>query len=451
MKFRSVFLFVCVFIAYLFLTAFVHDVGASDPMKREIIRYTLEESIAEALANFSAIKVKKEAVEEAGAARKKARADFLPELSTSYGYHWVETPPRLKNLNVGGMEIAKWEYGTEDNYEWKVTLKQPLFTGFALVSAYNLAKLGIDVSKLELELEILDLILRVNHAYFGILRTDKYLDVTERAVEQLQSVVDEAQDFFDAGIIPINDLLKSEVELVNAKHDLIKAQNATKLSRSAFNTVLSRPVNEPVDVSDVMGYQPVVPDLDACFEKAGETRPEIRILDIKILQMEQAIRLARSGYYPKVGVAFDYVNAGDEPDVSGSDFHVSSNWQAMAGLSWSLWQWGKTHYSISAEKSRKRQLIDAKSGIEDNVRLDVKKAVLHLDEAAKNIPTTKKGVEQAEENMRVSRERYQSQLTTSTEVLDAQTLLTQARLNYYNSLYDYHVAQARLQRAIGER
>jgi outer membrane protein TolC len=62
----------------------------------------------------------------------------------------------------------------------------------------------------------------------------------------------------------------------------------------------------------------------------------------------------------------------------------------------------------------------------------------------------KDNVKAAEENLRVSEERYRAQVTTSTEVLDAQTQLTQARINYFGALYDHHLAKARLQRAVGE-
>jgi len=74
---------------------------------------------------------------------------------------------------------------------------------------------------------------------------------------------------------------------------------------------------------------------------------------------------------------------------------------------------------------------------------------LALEEAEKNIPTTRKAIEQAEENLRVSEERYKAQVTTSTEVLDAQTLLTRASRNYYDALYDHSLAKARLQRSLG--
>ena len=119
-------------------------------------------------------------------------------------------------------------------------------------------------------------------------------------------------------------------------------------------------------------------------------------------------------------------------------------------MSWTFWEWGKTLNSVKEKESLKRQLEQTKHALIDNISLEIKKAVLDIDEADKNIPTTSKAVEQAEENLRVSEERYKAQVTTMTEVLDAQTLLTQARVNYYRALYGHNLAKARLQRAIGE-
>ena len=75
--------------------------------------------------------------------------------------------------------------------------------------------------------------------------------------------------------------------------------------------------------------------------------------------------------------------------------------------------------------------------------------MLEIATAKENIPTTRKAVEQGEENLRVNEERYKAQVTTITEVLDAQTLLTRARVNYFRALYDHNLAKARLQRALG--
>jgi outer membrane protein TolC len=122
----------------------------------------------------------------------------------------------------------------------------------------------------------------------------------------------------------------------------------------------------------------------------------------------------------------------------------------MGVLSWTFWEWGKTYHASKEKESVKRRLMHTKQNLEDQVRLDVKQAVLDISEAEENIPVTVKAVKQAEENIRVSRERYKAQVTTSTEVLDAQTLLTTARRNYYKALYDHHLAKARLLRAMGD-
>ena len=97
----------------------------------------------------------------------------------------------------------------------------------------------------------------------------------------------------------------------------------------------------------------------------------------------------------------------------------------------------------------REELIKSKNALEDQIRLEIKQAILDLELAEKNIPTTAKAVQQAEENLRVNEERYKAQVTTISEVLDAQTLLTQSRTNYYRALYTHHLAKAKLLRALG--
>jgi len=252
------------------------------------------------------------------------------------------------------------------------------------------------------------------------------------------------------GMIPVNELLKAEVELANARHDLIRAQNNARLSRASFNTVLSRPIDAATQVEDILVYKPVGYDLQESLRQALKDRPEIRVIDLAILQADQQIRLAKSKKYPEVAFTYNYVKQGDTPDVSGNEFVYANQWEAMVGLKWTLFEWGKTHYAVKEKQSLKKQLFAQKNSLEDNIRLDVKNASLDLELARKDIPTTRKAVEQAEENLRVSEERYKVQATTSTEVLDAQTLLTQARSNYYDALYNHNLAKARLKRAIGQ-
>jgi len=426
-----------VFSVPLLLLTLVFQTSAALAQENKV--YTLEASIAEALENNWSLKAKKEKIDQAGNVRKQARAEFLPKLSTSYRYI------RLSEVYKSGTIPQN----TRDNYEWKGTITQPVFTGFALISRYRLAELGIDQSGMEVELEKLDLVLKVKETYFDILGVDKSLGVARKAVESLESHVKVASSFYKVGMIPINDLLKSQVELANAQQDLVKALNATRLTRANFNTILSRQINAPVELKDILVYKPEKGGLEVYMEKALKNRPEIKLLDINILQTDQQIRFVKSKNYPEVALTYDYIKKGDHPDVSGSPFHDANSWEVMAGLTWTFWEWGKTHHEVREKLSLKKELIQTKKALEDGIRFEIKDAMLDLDEAEKNIPTTRKAVEQAEENLRVSEERYKAQVTTSTEVLDAQTLLTEGRMNYYRALYQHNLAKARLQRAIG--
>lgn len=441
MKPRTLLVFLMLFFCLLLILQ--TDSGLAQEKK---VFYTLEESISDAFTNNWSLKAKRERIEQASDVQKQARAEFLPKLSTSYGYTRMSEARTFRSSLAGGGDIA---ISSQDNYQWKGTVTQPVFTGFALISSYQLAKLGIDQSEMELELGRLDLALKVKGAYFGILEADKALEVARKAVESLESHVKVARNFYKVGMIPVNDLLKAEVELANTQHDLVKARNASRLARAAFNVVLSRPIDAEVEVEDILAYEKEEGVFEGYLEKALKDRPEMKLLDISLLQLEQEIRLARSDHYPQIGLTYDYIKEGDEPDVSGSPFHDASRWEAMAVLSWTLWEWGKTHYSVKEKESVRKELLQTKKALEDNIRLELTDAVLGLEEAEKNIPTTRKAVEQAEENLRVSEERYKAQVTTSTEVLDAQTLLTQASTNYYSALYDYNLAKAKLQRAIG--
>ena len=406
---------------------------------------SLEDSVEEAVRNNWLLKARQEAVARAKHVEKQAKADFYPKFGTSYSYNRRN---RVRTVPFGPAELP---IGSRDNYSWNVTVTQPVFTGFALTAAHELSRLGVDTGLLEYEIEMLDVVLFVKEAYFAVLEADKGVEVARSAVESLESNVKVARDFYKVGIIPVNDVLRAEVELALARQNLVSALNGASMARSSFNTVLSRPIRTPVSLVDILVYYPADGDFEDFVDRALAQRPEMKRINTAIAGAEQEIVLARSTYYPEVSLTYRYLREGEEANVSGSPFHDSSSWDVTAGLTWTFWEWGRKRNSV-AEKTRLREeLLFNRQSIGDSVRLDVKSAVLSLDEAEKNIPTTHKAVEQAEENLRVNEERYRAQVSTITEVLDAQTLLTRARVDYYRSLYGHNVALARLLRAMGEQ
>jgi outer membrane protein len=406
--------------------------------------YNLDESVAQALSKNYVLKARKERIEQARMVKNQARADFLPKAATSYSYTRLNEVLTFKSGLGGDIPVT-----TRDNYASTTSVTQPIFTGFALLSTFELAKLGIDQSETEMALETLDLALRVKEAYFNILIADKGIEVAEKDVQARESNLEVARSFHQVGLVPINDVLRAEVELANSTESLATAKNAAKLTRAVFNTLLTMSVSDPVALEDILIYREEPFDFSELTRQALDKRPEMQLIEISLLQTDQEVRLARSKYYPEVALTWEYLREGDDWRVSGDDFHQDPRWQVTAGLTWTFWEWGKTYYGVREKEGLKRELMQRKLELEDSIRLEVKDALLRLENAAENIPTTEKAVEQGEENLRVNEERYKAQVTTITDVLDAQTLLTQARVNHYRALYNHNLARFRLQRALG--
>jgi outer membrane protein len=429
-------------IFYLTLCLFLHVAIADASPEKKI--YTLEESITEALEKNWSLQAVEEKINQAEDKKNQARSNLLPRFKTQYAY------TRLNDVSNFESSLGRdTAVSSKDNYQWVNSVSQPVFAGFGLISSFRLAVLGMDQAETEVELSRLDLALQVKEAYFNVLVVDKTVDVIEKEVEFLTSNLELTRHFYDKGLIPVNDLLKAEMELADASQQRVEAQNRAKLARSIFNTVLARPVNAPVDVEDILKYEPEVLDLQETIDKAMKTRPEIKIIDINLKQAEQQMKVARSGYYPSVSLNYNFIKEGDSASVSGSPYHDPDRWEASAVCSMTLWEWGKSYYAVREKQSAMEELIKNRNALADSIKLDVKEAKLSLDTAEKNIPTTQKAVQQGEENLRVNEQGYRAQMITMTEVLDAQALLTRARVNYYKALYFHNLAKANLQRAIG--
>jgi outer membrane protein TolC len=410
---------------------------------------TLRESIDTALKNSVLIHGAREGIRGAEAQKNEAFTAFLPKFSTSYSYTRLNEQPTTTFTGTPSTPPVTVAVGTQDNYNWTVEATQPIFAGGSILANYQFNRQGLAVSKTEEDRTIQDVIQEVKTSYFNVLKAEKVLDAAKQSVELLGAHYNTAQQFFDVGLIPKNDLLYTGVELANGEQNLVRAENGLELAKSKFNTVLRRDISTAVNLEDILTDSPFDTSFDDCLKTALENRPELKAYQLKVDQAQSLVKIARSGYFPTVSVVGNYSKFGDEADVSGSEFQNQESWHVMAVANWDFWEWGKTKYQVDYSLSRASQSKDALINVQDQIVLDVKNAYLMVKEAEKQILVTRKAIEQAEENYRINKERYQEQVSTSTDVLDAQTILTRAKSDYANALGDYHINQARLERAMG--
>ena len=406
----------------------------------ETQKITVDEAVQEALQKNPVMRESQAGIEAAKASKQSALADMLPEASFHYGYTYLREKPTQFEIQAA----------SQDQYSWDVTVIQPLFTGFALKSKFDQTGLNIDAQKFEKEQTRLDLIRQVKAACYNLLLTQKLLAVRDEEVKTLTAHRRDAELMYNQGLVRMNDVLKAEVSLANAKQERELAKAQVQKSRLSLNRLLQRPLGNDVQIDEPTPQTTLYFDSEELAQTALLKRPLIKLLDNSLKQLGLSDKLTRSAYYPTISLFGRYEQNGDEWTATENDYSNYFNTSVGITAEWKFWRSGKT----GAEVRRVKKEIEALSAridlFKDQVVEEVNNAVLDCEVAHNNIDTASKSLAQAEENWRITQKQYKHQIATSTDVLDARTYLSGADTNYYTAVYAYLDAVAALDRAVGQ-
>ena len=376
---------------------------------------------------------------------KSARADLLPKISAGYGYIALKETPVMKT-EAGENQIA-----SRNQYNWNVTVVQPLFAGFALISKYNIARLDAISRTLEKEQTILDLTRSVRKACYDLLLAEKILEVRNNEVETLSAHKRDAELFFSQGLIPPNDRLKADVALSNALQEQERARANVRKAVISINRLLNQPLESELRIEDASIPFQKNDDLAILSERALNDRPILRLVNISMEQLGLAEKISQSAWYPNISLVGSYEKTGDNPGASNNDYSNSDGSWVGVQVKWDFWQSGKILSEVSRTRYQMKALKARIESVKAQVLEEVSGALLDCRVAHTNIATAQKGLSQARENWRITDLQYQQQVATSTDVLDARSFLTQADTSYYRAVYSYLDAVAGLERAIGKK
>ena len=418
---------------------------AGDSTEKLSLKNTIEMAID---ANLK-LKQSHQDVEAAEETRKVSITQFFPTLNSSYDY--VHRNKELTQELTGLGPSPNFVVRPDQQYTFITSFKQPIFNGFSLINQYKIADLGLDSAEFSEKVTRQDVILDAKNAFYSVLKAEKLLEVANQRVTQIAAQKDVAENFYEVGMSPLNDLLQAQASLANARQGFIVAQNNLAIAKSQFNIVLRRPVNAAVELKDILDYSPFVHNFEYCLDAARKNRLEITIADLQIKIAEKEVELARKDYFPSVNLTGNYTRTGDDYKAHGGEgISDSASWQIQAVAEWDFWEWGRTHFGVREKLHRLSQAQYSRSQILDNIELEVKTAFLRTKESEDNIITVEKAIEQAKENFRINQERFKEQVATTTDVLDAQTLLSNTLTNYFNALYDFKISKATLYRSMGQ-
>ena len=369
-----------------------------------------------------------------------ARSPWLPQVDLYARETWLRYQPGVKLGPAGGIPA----FTSEDQfltYGFKAT--QVLYDFGKTSSSIDAAKEGLKAREAGTFRTRNRAALEFIFAYLDLLEARELLKVAQDEVTRYEAHRKDAEARHKAGVVTRNEVLQADVMLSDSKLRLLNAENALSVRESRVNSLLLRPLSDPVQPSDIVGAPALPATLDDCTAAAERDSPDLRDLDARIRSKESSVSSIRSEYLPTV-----YVSGGYEYSQNQYVLH-EDNWTVIAGVNINLFAGGATSSRAGMAKAEALSLKVARDRILDAVRLDTKTAWLDLQSSRTKVEVAMMAVAQAEENLRLARLRYREGVATSTEVTDAVTLMSTAQTNASKANVGVRRAEAALQYGMG--
>ncbi|HVY64171.1 MAG TPA: TolC family protein [Gammaproteobacteria bacterium] len=406
---------------------------------------TLDEAWRSALGTDMKVAAATAQAEAAAAELAAARAARYPNLTaSSTTMRFSETP--AFDFSGAGLPVVLplFSGNTMTMAEARVTL--PVFTGGALAANVLSATANRDSRESAATATVAAVKLGVAEAYVGVLRAQSALDVARSAAASLRAHAADVEDMRRSGAVPTNDYLAAAVSLADAEQRELSADRGLAIARAAYNRALGRPLDAAVSLDALPPSFTALPATATLAELTGSARAnraELASLDAAASAWTARAAATQSGRRPQLSVSGGYTHL-DNDVLNRRDY-----WSLALGVRWSPFDAGRTRASTSALRHEADAATAERNDRALAIELEVTTAWQLRDAARARIGVATSAVQQAEENLRVVRDRYRNGEGTNTEALNAEALRTQSLGNLDSARYDAVLAEIRLAYAAG--
>ena len=321
----------------------------------------------------------------------------------------------------------------------------PIYSGGKNQANIESAEIGVDVARLTTERARENLRLSVIEAYYNVLQAKKTIAINQETVEKYQAHLTNVEHLFTAGSKARLDVLRSSVQLTNARQTLIKAENDYAVKVLTLKNLLRLDAKEELILTEDFKFVPFHPGMDACVNYTYLHRKDLIIDRYNLKQRELDITAARAGFLPSVSLSAS--TGASERFRPGSD--NSHNYQVGLSANWSVFDSGVTEAAVDRAKTARDTAELTLQRDKEDVSLKIRQSYYSMREAERRFVATKAAVSEAEEDYYIASEKYRAGQGILLDVIDAQEALATAQLNFNSAQYDYARFKAAVENAMG--
>jgi outer membrane protein len=431
--------------------------GAGAHAQQDTLRLTLGDAVRRALATSEEVETAREQRAMAGAQITQARAGALPQISGGVVYNRTLasifdnirfTPDPEPGEDPAPNPFASLPFGRPNTWSASLQIAQPLYAAGRVGTALRIARHVRSAADLQVEEAEADIALQVRNAYFTVVLADAMVGIAREAYDLADAVVRQVELFQRQGTASEFDVLRARVERDNLEPGIIEAQNARRLAELNLKRLANLPAERPVAAATPL--TPVVADVDrAALEEALRRRPALRSLDEQVAARSGAVRIARSGYLPTVGMAANFAYQSFPQQVFPLDADWRRDWTVTVQAAIPIFDGFRTRGQVQQAQAELRTTELQRDQVWQGLELELQAALGEFDAARAQIEARRATVAQAQRTLELAELRFRSGLATQLDISSARLLLQQARVNEVQALYNYVNALARLERVSG--
>ena len=437
---------------FLCLLGFSHATFAQQE-KDSVLNMDLATALKIAHDNNPTIKIAELEIQRVDYSKKEALGNLLPSLSASGQYtnnimKSVMFMPESFSQMMGGQKYM--EIGYKNSYTGSISAGLPL-VNFSLWEQIKSKQCEIDLILEQARASKIDMTKQVKDAYFAVLLAKNSLKVLERSINNAKETLKSTEAGFEQGVVSEYDLIRAKVQVNNLNPSYIAAKNGLELAVLQLKMILSLPQEQEIvflenleDFSDR-----IVSVTDAESERAVNNNSELRQLDLNIMSLQHNLKMVNSQHLPSLSAFGQYAYQTQAEDFRFSEY----NWvgSAAVGLQLSIPIFnGRTVVNKAKQlKISLQELQLQKQYASDGIDLQIQSAINNMKAAQEQLSVNKDAISQAERGYEIAKVRYQTGSGTILELNDSELSMTQANLNYQQSLYDFLTAQTNLEKVLG--
>jgi len=418
-------------------------------------KLSLAEAIALGAANSRTARIAQARAEGASARASEVLAALLPSLKADGSFRRLSEVDPFR-VQLPGMPqpvtISPVVLGT---YTTHIGLQQPIFTGFKLLSNARAARALATAAEADVRGDLADLTLTIVSAYWALHQAREVRRAVDENVARLESYVKDSESMMREGMLTRADLLKIQVQLSSARVAQIDAANDSQLAQMNCSLVLGLPLETELELTSQPGaVRSEIPPLTGVAlpelrTRALEGRPDLLATGSRVEATRASLTAARGNWWPQVFFGGNYYYSRPNARLLPTRDEWVGTWDLGVTVTLDLWNWGATLRQVEQAEANLRQQELLLEQMKEGAKLDVTRAHLQAAQAVRKLDVASLAVAQAEESLRMTRDRYTQALATPSDLLDAEVALLQAVLGRSAASIEKEVSETRLAKAVG--